>query len=1017
MTRRRTIEILAVAGLTLLALALRLYLLREIPFGLHNDEAANGLDAMAILNGRHSIFFPANSGREALFLYLQAGAMALVGMTPYAVRLPAAIIGALTVPAVYWMVRETFATGRNEGRNDGSWLAFWTAAFVAISYWHLAFSRLGYRGIMVPLTTALAFAFFWRSRRKLAAQPSLPWFDLILCGTLLGIGLNTYIAARIAPLLVAALMAVEAFRHRANKAYWQREVGALIVIAVSAGIVFLPLAIYFVEHPGFVGSRAAAVSILNPAFNGGNPLRAAAGATAEFVNMFLTSADLNLRHNPAQRPLLGLVLGGWAILGLLGAGQRRRQLPYLFVLLWVALFALPALLSLQGMPHSLRAIGMIPGVFLLIVLGMTFSVEWFGQTRQWPTARIRHVAALLPLPFVLFSGVTAVQDYFGAWQTNERLPFAFHASYVNLMQELVDAAGGDTTWVIPLASHYFTPDTTNYTMEFAFAAANQQKPVDQQAGLAIIVDDPLSAPGKLTSAAQGRRYVNLVEWPNLDLPVEGAYSQADAKGLFPFLLEKSGTLVDEAPLGDIGYLRYQIAPETTFQLAPDLTEMDIRFGDAVRLTGVDFGPLQPGHDQPDADKNQAVPSGGDIWAVLRWEAVQPLSARLTAGLRLQNVDGYPAGKVDGALISHHYPYAEWWPPGEESYTYHTLASSAAIVPDQYDLTLLVADAESGRSLLATAADGEIGTQPRIGRVDVTHARTSASDAATAALPVTPNAQVPGGLTLAAGIRLLGYDLIGDQFSPGDRLPLTLYWQAARAPGVDSRFQLALTSGQEVVAETARAVGGERYPTSQWLAQEIVRDWQDFHVPVDLPSGDYTLMLIPEETPAQVIPLAEITVAGRPRRYSPPDVVAPLGAQFGAVIELVGLTEPVIMPAPTTPPEAVPLLPISLVWHGLAPNSVSLVRSLQLLTADGRLIAQQDGIPCAELCPTNSWLTDEYLLDSVDLPLPTELDPGDYQLMVGWYDPATLTRIPALTAGGAPLAADLAPVATLQVPAQ
>ncbi len=83
----------------LVALALRTYRLHEWPPGLFNDEAANGLDGLAVLRGERPIFFPRNTGREPLFLYLQAGMMALLGPTPYALRLTAAIVGALAVPA------------------------------------------------------------------------------------------------------------------------------------------------------------------------------------------------------------------------------------------------------------------------------------------------------------------------------------------------------------------------------------------------------------------------------------------------------------------------------------------------------------------------------------------------------------------------------------------------------------------------------------------------------------------------------------------------------------------------------------------------------------------------------------------------------------------------------------------------------------------------------------------------------------------------------------------------------
>ena len=60
---------------------LRFRNLGQIPPGLHFDEAANGMDGLNVWKGQLHIFFPANNGREPLFLYLVAGAVRLFGNT------------------------------------------------------------------------------------------------------------------------------------------------------------------------------------------------------------------------------------------------------------------------------------------------------------------------------------------------------------------------------------------------------------------------------------------------------------------------------------------------------------------------------------------------------------------------------------------------------------------------------------------------------------------------------------------------------------------------------------------------------------------------------------------------------------------------------------------------------------------------------------------------------------------------------------------------------------------------
>ena len=82
------------------AAGLRFWQLGDIPSGLYRDEATNGLDAVDVLNGQRQgqtpLYFEANNGREPAYIYLAAASIGIVGQTPLAVRLAAAVIGTLT---------------------------------------------------------------------------------------------------------------------------------------------------------------------------------------------------------------------------------------------------------------------------------------------------------------------------------------------------------------------------------------------------------------------------------------------------------------------------------------------------------------------------------------------------------------------------------------------------------------------------------------------------------------------------------------------------------------------------------------------------------------------------------------------------------------------------------------------------------------------------------------------------------------------------------------------------------
>ena len=112
--RQRIVRVLIVIGLLLLAGALRLSRLEQLPPGLFIDEGANGMDALGVLQGHHALFFPENQGREGMVIYATALAIGLLGRTIMAVRLPAALASVGTVLAVFWLGQVLF----NERRDD-----------------------------------------------------------------------------------------------------------------------------------------------------------------------------------------------------------------------------------------------------------------------------------------------------------------------------------------------------------------------------------------------------------------------------------------------------------------------------------------------------------------------------------------------------------------------------------------------------------------------------------------------------------------------------------------------------------------------------------------------------------------------------------------------------------------------------------------------------------------------------------------------------------------------------------
>ncbi|HSH05010.1 MAG TPA: hypothetical protein VLL52_21025, partial [Anaerolineae bacterium] len=83
--------------------------------------------------------------------------------------------------------------------------------------------------------------------------------------------------------------------------------------------------------------------------------------------------------------------------------------------------------------------------------------------------------------------------------------------------------------------------------------------------------------------------------------------------------------------------------------------------------------------------------------------------------------------------------------------------------------------------------------------------------------------------------------------------------------------------------------------------------------------------------------------------------------------------------------------VTLCWRATGTTTTSYTRFLHLLGPDGRLLIQNDAIPQQATRPTTSWYQ-ETITETITLTPPSDLPPGPYQLITGFYNPQTNTRL-------------------------
>jgi 4-amino-4-deoxy-L-arabinose transferase-like glycosyltransferase len=436
-TRRKVAIILAI---TAVAAFYRLYRLDTLPPGDGHDPALYGVDALNILQGARPIFLTTNFGREPLFSYLVAASVLVLGPTALAVHLTAAIVGILTIPAVYLLGKELFAQEREPLKSYGGFVA---ALMMALSYWHLNWSRYGVRAILVPLFSALTMYFLYlglRTGRRRA---------FVACGLALGLSLYTYQAARLLPVLVLFAFLLHAIRQRRAS---RRDAENLMTVIVISLIVSAPLGHYFFTHPGSFSQRIDQVSVVSETEGAMSQVQALWNRGMKVLLMFNFRGDGHPYSTIPFRPALNAVFSLLFFIGILLSIMHFRQRNRILLLAWLVIMLVPAVLAGQG-PSAKRAIGTLPAVACLIAVGAL--APWSRLAHRfgsWPQPRFRVFAATYVVLFVValaYGGYVTYRDYFVTWASNPNLFTHFEAGISSIGEYIRTLPSSEKVFVSP----------------------------------------------------------------------------------------------------------------------------------------------------------------------------------------------------------------------------------------------------------------------------------------------------------------------------------------------------------------------------------------------------------------------------------------------------------------------------------------------------------------------------------------------------------------------------------------
>mgnify|MGYP001589207849 CR=1 FL=1 len=405
----------------ILAAVLRLWSLGSIPPHLTNDEAALGYNAYSILKtGRdeHGEFLPIifksfSDWKPGLYVYAAVPSVAVFGLNEFAARLPGAISGIIAVWLIYLVVGELFRE-KNQLKIENYKLKILASFLLAISPWHIHFSRGAWEAGMSLTLTLIGIYFFLRAIRD---RPNWLLFSALFFGTTL----ITYQGAKLATGLVILGLVV----------FWSRKLFTvskkiLVGSVVAFILVSLPVLLSIgTEKTGrlevfsvFSGPRPE--EIVSHILGQGNETKESLtyilfhneilhfkrGILGRWMNhysprfLFFEGDWVHLNLSVPRAGVLLFIDIVFLVAGTIFLARMKISPAILFIGYWLLVAPLPAALSRDTL-HAIRSLNLVIPLTIVLGAGALFLWHWV-RSLKWSKFAVFLFSVLYSLNFLYF---------------------------------------------------------------------------------------------------------------------------------------------------------------------------------------------------------------------------------------------------------------------------------------------------------------------------------------------------------------------------------------------------------------------------------------------------------------------------------------------------------------------------------------------------------------------------------------------------------------------------------------
>lgn len=429
----KTKEIILLLCIVFLACILRFWSFGQVPPSPDWDEVALGYNAYSIMETGKDEYgqdFPFvlrsfDDYKPGLYAYLVIPFIKLFGLTVVAVRIPSALFGIFTVIAAYFIVKELVLYDKEVTWKKRA-LPFTAMFLLAISPWHIQFSRIAFESNVGLSLNVFSILFFLKGLKK-------PYL-LLFCVLCMGFSLYAYQAEKVFVPILAFIFVVLFIKQLL--AFPKKYLFLSIIVGI---VVALPILLYTLTSKAAL-TRAQGVSIFtdqtpfvkdytnriiidkenNDIFGLLLDNRRIAFAKALItgylshysLNWLFISGDIE-RHHAPQMGLLYLWELPFLLVGIyqLIFGNFDKRMKF-FVFLWFFAAPIPASFT-TGIPHAVRTLNFLPTFQILTAIGiLTVIVHVWQLKYRILIIKIRYAVVTVYLLFFSFNFLYFLNQYF-----------------------------------------------------------------------------------------------------------------------------------------------------------------------------------------------------------------------------------------------------------------------------------------------------------------------------------------------------------------------------------------------------------------------------------------------------------------------------------------------------------------------------------------------------------------------------------------------------------------------------